>query len=103
MSEKSYTRAFGENARKRHFHKTEKGRVIDFVVQLEVSVGGIWKPIIRYDCAHDFAHADRYNISGEVVKEELHLSYAESLTLADEDINSNWEYYTERFLRGEYP
>ena len=103
MSGKSYTRAFGKNARKRHFHKTEKGRVIDFVVQLEISIGGIWKPIIRYDCTHDFAHADRYNISGETVKEELHLSYVESLTLADEDINSNWEYYRERFLRGEYP
>jgi len=103
VAEKSYTRAFGEKARKRHHHKTDKGRVVDFVVQLEVKVGGLWMPVIRYDCAHDFAHTDRYNMSGEVVKEELHLSYAESLTLADEDINSNWEHYTERFMRGEYP
>lgn len=103
MSEKSYTRALGENARKRHSHKTDKGKVIDFVVQLEVKVGGIWKPVIRYDCAHDFAHVDRYNILGETLKEELHLSYAESLTLADEDININWESYADRFLRGEFP
>jgi hypothetical protein len=103
VAERTYTRAFGENARKRHHHKTDKGQVVNFVVQLEVKVGGLWMPVIRYDCAHDFAHADRYNMSGEVAKEELHLSYAESLTLADEDINSNWEYYTERFLSGEYP
>ena len=103
MLEKTYTRSLGENARKRHSHKTDKGRVIDFVVQLEVKVGDIWMPVIRYDCAHDFAHADRYNMSGETLKEELHLSYAECLTLADEDINVNWESYKERFLRGEYP
>jgi hypothetical protein len=93
----------GENARKRHTHKTDKGKVVDFIVQLEVKVGGTWIPVIRYDCAHDFAHVDRYNISGETLKEELHLSYAESLTLADEDINLNWDSYKERFLRGEYP
>lgn len=103
MSEKSYTRALGENARKRHFHKTAKGKVVDFVVQLEVKVGGSWMPVIRYDCAHDFAHVDRYNISGETIKAERHLSYDECLTLADEDINFNWESYADRFLRGEFP
>ena len=103
MSEKTYTRALGENARKRHYHKIVKGSVIDFIVQLEVKVEGTWKPVIRYDCAHDFAHIDRYNISGETLKEKLRLSYAESLTLADEDININWEFYNERFLMGEYP
>lgn len=93
----------GENARKRHSHKTDKGKVVDFVVQLEVKVGNSWKPVIRYDCAHDFAHVDRYNISGETLKEDLHLSYDECLTLADEDINFNWESYADRFLRGEFP
>ncbi|MBI5755305.1 MAG: hypothetical protein HZA12_00110 [Nitrospirae bacterium] len=29
--------------------------------------------------------------------------YAESLTLADEDININWESYKERFLKGGFP
>jgi len=30
------------------------------MVQLEVEVEeGVWKPAIRYDCAHDFAHRDR--------------------------------------------
>ncbi len=103
MSEKSYTRALGENARKRHSHKTDKGKVVDFVVQLEVKVGGSWVPVIRYDCAHDFAHVDRYNISGKRTKEDLHLPYDECLTLADEDINLNWDSYRERFLRGEHP
>lgn len=103
MPERTYTRALGENARKRHSHKTEGGRVTDFVVQLEVKIGGSWKTVLRYDCAHDFSHIDRYNIHLEQRKEDLHLPYAEALTLADEDINVNWQTYTERFLRGDFP
>ena len=100
MGEKAYTRALGENARKRHFHKTERGKVISFSVQLEVKVEDAWQPVIRYDCAHDFSHIDRYNMRGEQEKEALQLSYAESLTLADDDIDLNWETYKTRFLEG---
>jgi hypothetical protein len=103
VPEKTYTRTLGEGARKRHSHKTEKGKVVDFVVQLEIEVQGEWRPVIRYDCAHAFAHIDRYNLQGKREKEGLHLSFAEALTLADEDINLNWESYKEKFLKGSYP
>ena len=103
MGEKTYTRALGGDARKRHFHKTERGKVINFAVQLEVKVDGTWQPVIRYDCAHDFSHIDRYKIRGEQEKEALQLSYAESLTLADDDIDLNWESYKTKFLDGELP
>lgn len=103
MPEKTYTRTLGENSRKRYYHKTKKGKVVDFVVQLEVRVEGQWKSVIRYDCSHNFAHVDRYNIKGEQEKEEITLAYAESLTLADEDININWESYKEKFLKGGFP
>ena len=103
MSERNYTRSLGEGARKRHYHKTEKGKVADFVVQLEVEVKEEWKPVIRYDCSHDYTHVDRYNLKGEKEKIELNLDYAEALTIADEDININWESYKDRFLRGDYP
>jgi hypothetical protein len=59
--------------------------------------------VIRYDCAHSFAHCDRYNSKGEQVKEEMPLSYIESLDFADKDINDNWDIYQARFLRGEFP
>jgi hypothetical protein len=103
MPERTYTRALGEDARKRHSHRTENGKVVDFVVQLEAKVGGEWKVVLRYDCAHDFSHVDRYNIQGEQQKEELQLPYAEALTIADEDINMQWQTYVERFLRGDFP
>lgn len=101
MGEKTYTRDLGEGARKRHYHKTEKGKVIYFAVQLEVKLEGKWKPVIRYDCSHDFVHIDRYNNKGVKIKENIYLSYEDSLTLADEDININWELYKEKFLKGE--
>ena len=59
--------------------------------------------MIRYDCAHNFAHRDRYNQTGDHNKEEIPLSYTESLDLADKDINDNWDIYQERFLRGDFP
>ncbi|MGH7183242.1 MAG: DUF7718 family protein [Nitrospiraceae bacterium] len=95
--------SLGEHARKRHFHKTKKGKVVDFVVQLAVKVDGVWQPVIRYDCAHDFSHIDRYNIHGAEEKEALQVSYAESLTLADDDIDLNWEAYKVKFFEGELP
>ena len=104
MAEKEYLIRLGEHARKRHHHKTDKGTLLTFMVQLEVEVEeGVWKPVIRYDCAHDFAHRDRYNLKGDQDKQEIALSYAESLDLADKDINDNWDIYRQRFLRGDYP
>jgi len=73
------------------------------MVQLEIINEGIWKPILRYDSAHDFAHKDSYNIKGKVRKINLYMDYNDALTFADDDINENWELYKERYLRGEYP
>ena len=61
-----------------------------------------WKPVIRYDCSHNFVHIDRYNNRGEKIKENIYLTYEDSLTLADEDININWGFYKEKFLKGEH-
>lgn len=38
MSVVEYVIPLGENARKRHYHETDKGKVIGFAVQLEVLV-----------------------------------------------------------------
>jgi len=95
-----YVVPLGENARKRHFHETLKGRVTRFVVQLEVLVNDRWHVVVRYDCAHGFTHVDRYYIDGRKVKKELHLDLDEALTLADEDIRENWKSYQRAFLEG---
>ena len=65
ISEKKYLVLLDIDARKRHYHVTESGRVTKFVVQLEVKTGGVWKEVIRYDCVHDYAHKDCHNIKGQ--------------------------------------
>ena len=103
MAEKQYLLMLDIDARKRHFHLTKAGMVAEFVVQLEIKTGGIWKEVIRYDCAHDYTHKDCYNIKGQCRKINLYRDYEDALTLADDDINENWEIYREKFLRGDFP
>jgi len=100
LSVTEYVIPLGENARKRHYHETGKGKVVTFTVQLEVFVNGQWREVIRYDSAHGFAHIDRYYLDGRKVKKELHLKLSEALTLADEDIKENWKTYKTAFLEG---
>lgn len=58
MGEKEYLIMLDINTRKRHYHKAEAGKIIKFAVQLEVKVRDYWKEVIRYDCAHGYAHKD---------------------------------------------
>ncbi len=95
-----YVIPLGENARKRHYHETDKGKVPGFSVQLEVFVNNLWQVLIRYDSAHGFAHIDQYNLDGKKIKKELHLKLNEALNLADEDIKENWKVYQRAFLEG---
>lgn len=100
MNVTEYVIPLGNNARKRHYHEIEKGKVARFRVQLEVFTNNIWQVIIRYDSAHGFIHIDQYSLDGNKIKKELHLNFSEALTLADEDIKENWKAYQKTFLEG---
>ncbi len=103
MPEKEYLVLLDLDVRKRHYHKTEAGEITAFMVQLEIRMNDMWREVIRYDCAHNFTHKDCYNMNGKQRKITLYLAYEEALTMADDDLNENWEYYKERFLRGDFP
>ena len=103
MQVKKYLILLDIDARKRHYHANAASKIIKFVVQLELKSGGVWKEVIRYDCVHDYAHKDCYNVKGICRKINLYLDFEDALTLADDDINENWEIYRERFLRGDFP
>ena len=100
MSVTEYVIPLGEHAWKRHYHETDKGKVVTFTVQVEVFVDDQWREVIRYDSAHSFAHIDRCYLDGRKVKKELNLKLNEALTLADEDIKENWKAYQKAFLEG---
>ena len=86
-----------------HYHIAEEGKIKKFTVQLEIKIGDKWRNVVRFDCAHNFAHKDCYNIEGRQRKINLFLDYKDALTFADNDINQNWQIYRERFLKGGFP
>lgn len=100
MKKKTYIFMLSDEDRKRHEHLIEKGRIVSFVVQYEVLLKDKWMPVVRYDTAHGYAHKDLINPDGS--KEKIFMGVAElneALTLADKDINENWERYKERYFR----
>jgi len=88
-----------DGVRKRHVHEAEKGIIRSFAVQLEVRFQNHWPPVIRYDSAHGSAHIDHFTPYGEKRKTFLDLDLSTALTLADWDINNNWERYVRDFWR----
>ena len=103
MAERQYLLPVWTDTRVRHYHRTERGRIVKFTIQLEVEIQGAWREVIRYDTAHGFAHIDRYSLAGKRSKERLRLDHGEALTRAERDLKQNWFVYRERFLKGEFP
>jgi hypothetical protein len=90
------------NDRKRHEHTTVQGKVTGFVVQYETFVEGEWRPVIRYDTAHGFPHVDKIYADGTTEKVPLlTMDMGEALTVADQDIEENWERYKAEYSKGE--
>ena len=98
---KRFNIQLSETARRRERFVKEKGKITEFIVQLEIRIGDEWRPVIRYDSAHGFAHRDRYTLEGESWKEPLPWTYEEALTRAEADLAENWEKYQQDFLGGE--
>lgn len=100
MPETDFLVFYDVDSRVRHYHLTVRGKVIEFVLQLEVLMEGKWYPVIRYDTSHGYAHRDVIHPNGSVSKTPLFVyDYNEALSFAEGDIKSNWELYKERFLR----
>ncbi|MCI2429989.1 hypothetical protein LM602_07110 [Candidatus Acetothermia bacterium] len=91
------------DVRYRHFQQVERGKVIWYVVQLEVQDQGRWKPVRRHDCVHERSHIDEFNRQGERRRIWLDIDYSRALTQGQRDLHENWERYRERFLEGRFP
>ena len=81
------------------FH-TDKGSVLDIVVQYESVINNKWVPIVRYDCAHGFFHRDVLYPGGQKEKQSINITNLENaLNYAEQDIKDRWEFYKERYLK----
>ena len=95
-----YVVPLGSDGRRRVRHVRVKGRVVEFMVQYELKVGGEWYPVVRYDTAHGFAHQDILHRQGPAEKRDLPRGdYNLTLSYAEDDLRRHWKAYRERFLR----
>jgi len=71
-----------------------RGRIVSFVVQYEALIQGEWKPIVRYDSAHRFAHKDILHSDGSADKQPLNFPNLNlAFTFAVQDLKSLWRWY----------
>lgn len=74
--------------------------ILEFIVQYETVISGAWRPVVRYDTAHGFAHKDIIRGSGEAVKQPLFFeTYNLAFTFAPLDLKINWRLYKEGLER----
>jgi len=72
----------------------EKGQVFKFVVQYEALLKGQWRPIVRYDTSHGFAHKDIIHYTGEEDKQPLYFQdFNIAFTFAIQDLKNIWKWY----------
>lgn len=79
----------------------DRGHILWFVVQLEVSLNNDWTPISRYDTSHGFVHRDDIRPNGEQVK-TLPMRFPnneDALNFAIRDFRSHYEFYMERYKK----
>ena len=85
-----------ETDRLRVIARKDKGEILEFVAQYETLILGEWRPVVRYDTAHGFAHRDVIRANGEVVKQPLFFeSFNLALTFSTLDLKMNWRQYKE--------
>lgn len=98
MPEKEYILDIDLDVRMRCWHKTGKGQLIAFTVQMEIFTGDNWRVVVRYDTAHGFAHRDLYRKKGSPLKTPLGMDFKMARTFAQDDILMNWRKYKQLFL-----
>lgn len=82
--------------------RTERGQVVDFVVQYEAILNEVRYQVVRYDGSHGRAHRDTLDADGETIRKvwlDQFLSFSDAITIAIDDIKSEWPRFREAFLR----
>ena len=76
----------------------DRGRIVWFVVQLEIILDEQWLPVTRYDTAHGFVHRDDIHPNGEQFKTPLIFpSYEDGMNFTIDDLRTNAAWYVERY------
>lgn len=101
MGEIEYPRFLYNGDQIRYRISTDRGQVVDFVVQYETFIDNKLYPVVRYDGSHGQGHRDILNARGETVDKHWlpdHMNLKACLAFADRDLRANWETYRDQFL-----
>ena len=102
--EKEFTIERDDGVRERRRFRIIDGKVVYFVVQLEVLVDDGWRAVIRCDNSHSVPDCDRYKLQGDRDKFKLYGMNSDFVFAdAQRSLNASWQIYVAQFLRGEYP
>jgi len=75
----------------------KRGEILEFTVQYEALIQDEWRPVVRYDTAHGFAHKDILHPDGRVDKQPIYFeSYNLAFTYATLDLKRFWKEYREK-------
>lgn len=82
------------------FKKTERGEVVNIVVQYEAMIRGAWHEIVRYDCEHGYFHRDLIYPKGKKEKQPIAIeNLNDALQYAEQDLKDRWAWYKDRYRR----
>lgn len=81
--------------------KTERSKVLSFVVKLICLIHGKGYDVVRFDGGHGIPHKDILGAEGYVEQKKwyTYLSNNQALTMAIDDIEDNYEFYRERLIK----
>ena len=100
MRRVEFRRLLDEHNALRVRFEIDSGQVVYFVAQIETQFGVDWTPVMRYDTAHGYAHCDVLHPHKLAAKVRLpHTNSNEALTWALQDLQTNWQQYSERYNR----
>jgi hypothetical protein len=80
--------------------RTEKGKVVEFVVQYYAKTPKGWRTIRRYDTAHHHAHMDIYSFKRKGKVRQVHLEgeYGDILTHAIDEVKLDYQKFKEYYF-----
>lgn len=92
----------GEEARVRFVQ--DRGRVLMFTVQYEPWIEGAFRPVVRFDNAHEATHRDVLDWNEETVRKDWDwegaaLTPAAAMNRAIAELKQAWAAYKSDFLR----
>ena len=79
----------------------DRGQVTSFTLQLETFVDGQWRPVVRYDSAHDYPHRDILDWDGRVVDKfwlSPGLTNKQAVAVARQDLKEHANAYRAAFM-----